>query len=185
MATAKQIAVKALKRLSIVQAGAEPAATDVQDAIEALDAMIAAFEADGFQGDVLPVAPRFEQAFVAMLALRLSGDYNVQPTDVLVRDATRGEEQLRAAFLAVPKSVFDASLVNVRHNSAWIGITAVNPWYKSWVASTDVELYETRLKDGQLYECTQAGLTGTTGPSGYGTDIADGTALWTWRRAAG
>ncbi len=186
MATATQIATQSLKRLGIVQAGETAAAIDVVDATAALNRMLAGFIADGYQGDFSPLDdPRFEQALIDILALRIAPEYNVSPSEIIVRDAARGEAQLDAAYLGVPKSVFDAALVNVRHNSAWIGITAVNPWYKSWVANTDVELRETRAKDGNLYECTTAGLTGSTGPSGTGDSITDGTATWIWRRAVG
>lgn len=185
MATATEIAQKALKRLGLVAAGETASAIDVADGVEALNAMLASFEADGFQGDVLPFDKRFEQGIVAMLAVRIAGEYNATPDNVLERDAERGQSQLEAAYLGVPKSVFDASLVNIRHNSAWIGITAPDMWYKDWLANQEIELRDTRVKDRNLYECTTAGTTGETGPSGTGSDITDGTVTWVWRKVVG
>ena len=185
MASAEQIARKALNRLNVVAAGEEPSSDSLLGAVEALSDMIAAWEAEGLQGDVLPLPKRFEQGVTAMLAIRLAEDFGATPGPVLLRDAERGERQLEAAFLGVPKSVFDASLVNVRHNSAWIGITAPEMWYKDWLANSEIELRATRVKDRNLYECTQAGTTGDTGPSGMDAEIADGTVTWCWRRVVG
>ncbi len=185
MATTTEIATRALKRLGLVQAGDSPAAVDVADASTALTAMLAAFEADGLQGDVLPLDARFEQALVAMLAVRLAEEFGATVGPILARDAERGEAQLNAAFLSVPPSVFEAGLADVFNNSAWIGITRPNTWFKTWVANEDVELRETRVNEGNLYEVTTAGTTGSTGPTGTGSDITDGTATWVWRRVAG
>ena len=185
MATATEIAQRALKRLSVVQSGSTASASDVADAVEALNAMIASWEAEGFQGDVLPIDARFEQGLIAMLAVRLAEDYNVPVGPVLMRDAKRGEDQLDAAFLSVPPSSFDASLVNVYNNSSWIGIQDPHRWYKSWVANEDVDIYETRVLSGNLYEVSTAGTTGSTGPTGTGSGITDGSVTWVWRRVAG
>jgi hypothetical protein len=48
----------------------------------------------------------------------------------------------------------------------------------AWVASTAYLVNDRRLKSGNVYICTQAGTSGTTGPSGTGTNITDGTARW-------
>lgn len=186
MATTTQIATQALKRLGVVQAGESASAVDVVDAAGALNRMLAGFLADGYQGDFSPLDdPRFEQALIDILAVKIAPEYSITPSDIVLRDAQRGESQLDAAYLGVPKSYFDASLVNVRHNSAWIGITAPDMWYKDWAANVDIELRDLRTKDRNLYECTTAGTTGTVGPSGTADAITDGTVVWIWRKVVG
>lgn len=184
MATATEIAQRALKRLSVVQGGSTASAVDVADATEALSAMIAAWDTGWLQGDALPIDARFEAGLIAMLAVRMAEDYNITPGPVLMRDAQRGEEQLNAAFLSVPPSSFDASLVNTYGQSSWFGINNPSMWYKAWTAGEAVNLRDLRVNAGNLYEVTTAGTTGATGPSGTGSGITDGAATWIWRRVA-
>lgn len=61
----------------------------------------------------LPFDAKLEAGVVAMLAVRLSEDYGKPPGPVLLRDAERGESQLRAAFLHVPKAGFDLGLTRM------------------------------------------------------------------------
>ncbi len=58
----------------------------------------------------LPFDASHEAGVVAMLAVRLSEDYGKTPGPVLLRDADRGEERLRAAFTYVPRASFDTAL---------------------------------------------------------------------------
>lgn len=58
----------------------------------------------------LPFDARHEEGVVAMLAVRLAEDYGQTPGPVLVRDADRGMERLRAAFMHVPRATFDFAL---------------------------------------------------------------------------
>jgi len=58
----------------------------------------------------LPFDASLEAGVIAMLAVRLAEDYGKTPGPVLLRDAERGERQLEAAFLHVPKAVFDPAL---------------------------------------------------------------------------
>lgn len=60
----------------------------------------------------LPFDASLEAGVVAMLAVRLAEDYGKTPGPVLARDAERGERQLEAAFLHVPKAKFDAALTH-------------------------------------------------------------------------
>lgn len=185
MATVEQIAERALKRLGVVQAGASASAVDVTDATVALNAMINAWEAQNFSGDVLPLDARFEQAVVAMLAVRLAEEYGRPVGDILARDAELGERQLRSAYFAVPQSVFEAPL---RDNGMNVtdAINAVEPAnYTPWQAGTDYPIRSFVILNGNLYECVTGGMSGATGPSGTGSAIADGAAVWCWRKAIG
>jgi hypothetical protein len=58
----------------------------------------------------LPFDARHEAGVVAMLAVRLAEDYGKTPAAVLVRDAERGEERLRAAFMTILPASFDTAL---------------------------------------------------------------------------
>lgn len=58
----------------------------------------------------IPFDAKHTGGLIAMLAVRLCEDYGKTPGPVLARDAERGESQLRAAFLHVPKATFDMGL---------------------------------------------------------------------------
>lgn len=187
MATATQIATRALKRLRIVAAGQTPSAEAIEDATEALDAMIAAWEATSLSGDVLPLDSRFEQGLVAMLAVRLAGDYGKQPDAVLLRDAEQGQRALDGAFFAVPQQKFDSAVVYTSQDtSPEIIIGTSNTDYAAWEASTAYLVREHVENLGHIYECTTAGTSASSGgPTGTTTGITDGTAVWAFRRVAG
>jgi hypothetical protein len=185
MATVEQISTRALKRLGIPGEGGTLSASEMADAIEALNAMIEAWECDWLSGDTLPLAARFEQGVVAMLAVRLAGDYGVSVNDVLVRDAQRGEQQIQSAFFTVPASRFEGPLKNNGTNVAYAVITTDTENYDPWQSETEYTVRKYATLDGNVYECVTAGTSGTTGPSGTASEITDGTVTWCWRRAIG
>lgn len=50
-----------------------------------------------------------------------------------------------------------------------------------WAASTAYSLADRRSNGGKVYECTGAGTSASSGgPTGYGTGIVDGTAIWSF-----
>ena len=186
MATAEEISTRALKRLGVFGAGESPSSADVSDAVEALNAMIASWEADWLSGDILPLDSRFEQGVVAMLAVRLAEDFGKAPGPVLARDAERGEQQLYGAFFTVPQSRFEGALRSSGTNSTFALIGSEPFSYDAWQADTaySVRMYVSNL--GHLYECTTAGTSASSGgPTGTTSDITDGTAVWVWRKAIG
>lgn len=186
MATSTQICTRALRRLAVIAADETPASADIDAANEALTAMINSWEAEGLTADAVPLDARFEQALVAMLAVRLAEEYGKEPSQVLVRDATDGWNAIRAAFFAVPQSRFDKALKFTGHysmNSYIIGDTDEN--YSTWEANTEYKLREYVTLNGMEYECIQAGTSGSTGPSGTEAEILDGTVYWCFRRAVG
>lgn len=182
MATAEQISTRALRRLNVFAAGESPGADDITSAIEALNAMISSWEADGLSGDVLPLDARFEQGVVAMLAVRLAEDYGATAGPVLVRDAQNGWSQIQSAFFAVPETRFEGALANVGVNVRFALINNPPNNYDAWSANTDYAARMYATLDGNLYECVTGGTSGSTGPTGAGSEIADGTAVWCWRR---
>jgi hypothetical protein len=51
----------------------------------------------------------------------------------------------------------------------------------AWVASVSVIVGEHRTNGGNLYRCTTAGTTASSGgPTGTGGSITDGTAVWAY-----
>lgn len=179
MATATEIATRALKRLSVVGAGETPAAADVSDMTDALNAMIASWEAEGLSGDVLPLDARFEKGVIAMLAVDQAETYGKQPGPILMRDADLGWTQIRSAFLATPEAEFDPALVGTTYR--WQMNGSGN--YLPWVAGQAYCLRDYVINNANIYECITAGTSaGSGGPSGTSSSITDGTIVWCWRR---
>lgn len=186
MATAEDVATRALKRLGLVAAGDSPAAADVADGVTALNAMIAAWEADWLSGDVLPLADRFEQATVALLAVRLAEDFGAAVGPVLARDAENGWRQIQSAFFAVPQSQFENALTNTGTNWTFDQIAGDASNYAAWQASTEYLARQYVTNNQNLYECSTAGTSAASGgPTGATSDITDGTCVWVWRRVMG
>lgn len=183
MATANEIATKALRRLRIVASNQDPAAADQEAAVDALNSMIASWEAYGLSGDVLPLAARFEHGITAMLAVRLAEEYAVPIGPVLARDARDGWQTLVAAFHVVKPMTYEAGV-----QTGYWGFRQLDTSdaadYEAWRASTDYALYTCVYNAGNVYECTTAGTSGSSGPSGTGDAITDGTVTWIWRRAS-
>jgi hypothetical protein len=67
----------------------------------------------------LPFDASLERATVALLAVRLAEDYGKTPGPILLRDADRGEKQLQAAFLHVPRAQFDIALTRTPSQRYW------------------------------------------------------------------
>jgi len=179
MATATEICTRALKRLSVVGAGETPAAADIADMTEALNAMIASWESEGLSGDVLPLDARFEKAVIAMLAVDQAETYGKTPGPILMRDADLGWEQIRSAFLATPEAEFDPALIGTTHR--W-QINS-NRSYQPWQVEHDYNLRDYVINGANIYECITAGTSAASGgPSGTSSSITDGTAVWCWRR---
>jgi len=187
MATATQIATRALRRLNVYSAGENPAAADVEDAKEALTAMLASWESEGLTGDILPLDARFEQGVVAMLAVRLAEEYGKTPGEVLSRDAKQGWDAITAAYFSVPKTRFDDAIVNTGHWYQYgIVVGQEDQLYMPWAASTAYKLRQMVQNGSMIYECITAGTSASSGgPTGTGPEITDGTVTWCWRRVAG
>ncbi len=180
MATATEISSAALKRLRIVEAGGTPAAADTAEANLALDRMIASWETGWLSGDVTPFDARFEAGIIAMLAVRLAGDYGKPVDAVLADDARRGWNQIRAAFLATPEAQFDGALtlMPATRGLPYAQSVAVVP---DWTTQTAYTGRQKVINARNLYELVTEGTSGTTGPTGTGSEITDGTCVWVWR----
>ena len=186
MPTATQIAERALKHLGLVQSGNSASSTDVSDATTALSAMIASWNLNGLSGlpsTAATYADRYEQALVALLAVRLSEEYGATVGPVLAKDAQDGMAQIEAAHFVVPESVFDSALSNT--GPFWAdGLIISEPEnYGAWEALTDYEPRQYVINNENLYECVTGGTSAASGgPTGEAASITDGTVVWIWRR---
>ena len=187
MTTNAVLATRALKRIRVIGAEEDPAAADQADVIQALVDMHASWTADGLTVPGLPLETRFDQAVIAMLAVRVAGDFGRALDEVLVRDARRGERQVKAAFFGVPASRFDDAVKNTGHNySDGIILGQSEENYSNWQASSAYRLREFVINNADLYECITAGTSAASGgPTGNSSFIADGTVTWVWRRIVG
>lgn len=186
MATATEISTRALRRIGAIDALQSPSAADIAASNEALNAMIASWEAEGLSGDYLPIDSRFEQGVVAMLAVRLSEEYGKSPGAVLVRDADNGWNALQAAYFAIPASKFENGLAYSGPYTTlddFILGSETPITFGPWQASTAYSLRVFVSNGANLYELSTAGTSASSGgPTGTGSAIADATCVWCWRR---
>jgi hypothetical protein len=184
MATATEISTRALKRIRRTDSNATPDATDIADATEALTAMIASWEAEGLSGDVLPLDSRFEQAVVAMLAVRIAEDFGATPGPVLLRDAENGWGAIQAAYFAVPETRFEDGVANTGAftNPALYFNGEEDVLSTEWQASTAYYLRAFVINNANRYELVTEGTSASSGgPTGTDASITDGTCVWCWR----
>lgn len=179
MSSSAQIVQRALKRLRLLQPGETPSAEDAADGLAALNAMIAGWQADGLEvtGDV-PLAARFEEGVVALLAVRLAPDYGMDAPGQVLADAQTGLQRLQAAFFTVPTSQFDYALTNSNTQSAPNGCGPVT----QWAQKTAKAVADRVQSNGHIYTCTTAGTTGILRPLGTASSIPDGTVVWAFER---
>lgn len=182
MATPQQIVTRALRRLNVIPAGGTPSAEDVDEGTEALTAMINSWENLNLSGDVLPLDARFEQAVVALLAVRLAEEYGKEPSGLVMRDAEDGMASIRAAFMPVGEARFDYGLVGTSRRLQ----AEVPDIFPEWQPLTAYLLRRYVRNGANLYECVTAGTSASSGgPTGTAAEITDGTVTWCWRRVAG
>lgn len=187
MTTTAVLATRALRRLRVAAIGQEPSAAAQAAAVQALTDMHASWNADGLTVPALPLDERFDQGLVAMLAVRMAGDFGKAPDEIMVRDAINGERQIMAAYFGVPASRFDDALTSTGHNYD-VGTLygQVDDNYSQWKASTAYVLREFVTNNAMLYECVVAGTSASSGgPTGSDEAITDGTVTWTFRRIVG
>lgn len=186
MATATEIATRALRRIRVLSPDETISDADLTACKDALNAMVASWEAGALSGDTLPLEARFEQGVVAMLAVRVAGDYGKQPDPILMRDAERGERALDGAFFAVPQQKFDAGLIYTGQDTTEILLGQTTGDYAAWQASTAYLVRETVTNLGNIYECVTAGTSASSGgPTGTDSEITDDTVTWCFRRVDG
>ncbi len=119
MATAGDVIQTALKRI-LVQASDAPLEPDeYQDALESLNDLMAAYEADGIRlgytpvdnvEDEVTVPAGARRGIIANLAVEISADYGGNITAALTRQASEGMQTMRKLGQATIRSVLPDSL---------------------------------------------------------------------------
>lgn len=181
MATATEIVTKALKRINVISGSEVPDASDMSDGKDALNAMIASWDAEGLSGDTLPLDKRYEQGIIAMLAVRMAEDFGKQVGPVLARDAENGWRALQAAFITPATPTFDYALTRTpsRRYPYTVPIDGTTPWK----ANTTFTLGTLVANNGNIYGCIVAGTSGATGPTGTANNQTDGSCVWNYVEA--
>lgn len=185
MATATEISTKALRRAGIVNAAETPAAHDIAFCNDMLSSMIAAWDCNGLTGEVLPLASRFEEGVIAILAVKAAESFGVSVGPVLQRDADRGERQLLAHFVAIPNLRIDNALLSLPSNDYCRAIPVIDR-VPEWDTSTAYGLGDRVFNGSYIYLCTTAGTSAASGgPASTSASISDGTVTWQFERVYG
>jgi hypothetical protein len=176
MSSSAQITTRALKRLGLVEPGESPAAADAEDALAALNAMLAGWQADGINvSPDVPLPAKHEEGVVALLAVRLAPDYGKEASPQVYADASKGMRRLQADYITPALSRFDLAMTDT--SARWLTtIAATNAWAVS-TAYAEADRVEANRK---IYECIVAGTSASTGngPHSSGAVITDGTVTW-------
>lgn len=112
MTTTATLVGRSLRLIQVIDARQPVKAADMQTAIEALNAMVRRFEADGLAlgwqpvanpSDELPLPPEAEEAVAYNLAVRLAPEYGVDVSPVVASAAVQGmNDLLRDQMVATP-----------------------------------------------------------------------------------
>lgn len=119
MAVVQTIINRALRILGVLDANESPEAVDTQTAIEALNALMVRWEADGVSvgwspvaagSDTLPAPPEAEAAIAYNLAVTLRPEYGKQLAPDVIAMAQNGFARLYADVYSVDYSRMDLEL---------------------------------------------------------------------------
>ena len=111
MATTSAIITRAFRRLNIIRPNASPSATQAQYGLDAFNEMIDSWIGSGVDVTAdLPLAAKYELGLVALLAMRLSGDYGIEPPPQLAIDARDGWLTLQAGYITAPTADYPDGL---------------------------------------------------------------------------
>jgi len=110
MATARDVIIRALRRIGELAAGEIPDATTAQDALAALNRMLASWELRGVRmmppsyalADVMQLPDGQLDAIEENLAVKLAPEFGTDATASLQAEADRGFRALQAAYAVIP-----------------------------------------------------------------------------------
>lgn len=119
MATARDTIKRALRLIGAISSGDEPAAEEAQDALDALNGMMAAFKSLGIDYDHIPLAltdvfpmPEAHRDHVAqMLAVRIAPEYGATPAPIVMGAAASALLALQAAYFVADYSETDPAIL--------------------------------------------------------------------------
>lgn len=121
MTTARDIVTMALKDLSVVESGEEPAGGEATDGLDALNQMLASWIYDGIDlefenlslSSIVPYPDDHIGPFRYNLAVRLAPQFEVQPSVFVVKLADDGYLQLQRNYLDPDELGIDEALRTV------------------------------------------------------------------------
>ena len=123
MSTARDICTRAVRRL-VPDVGQDLSADEAKVVLDALNKMMSAWAANGVDVNhypldlesPFPLDEMFEQGTIALLAMRIAGDFGVVDTAIpagVVRDADEGWAALQAAYIRPGRVRFDRGLTRM------------------------------------------------------------------------
>lgn len=123
MSTARDICTKAVRRL-IPAVGQDLSADEAGIVLDALNKMMSAWAVNGVDVNhytmeletPFPLEEMFEQGVIALLAMRVAGDFGVTDDAIpsgVVRDADEGWSALQATYIQPGKVRFDGGLARM------------------------------------------------------------------------
>lgn len=120
--TARDIIKRALRQIGELQSGEDPAAVDANDALTALNGMLASWDADGLRlglptlalTDTVPLPAGHIDGIVFNLAVTLAPEFGANVSSALGTLATRGRQTLQKVYRYVPKQVVDPTAYRPR-----------------------------------------------------------------------
>lgn len=134
MTTTAKLVSRSLRLIQVINATQPVKAVDMQTGIEALNAMMRRWEADGISlgwqpvdnpSDELPLPEEAEQAVAFNLAVTLAPEYGVEPSALVIAGAMGGmNDLLRDQAVATPiQPILDAPVPdrwgNRWHSALW------------------------------------------------------------------
>jgi hypothetical protein len=176
VSSSAQIVTRALKRLSLVAPGEDPAAADAEDGLAALNAMLAGWAADGINvSPDVPLPAKHEEGVVALLAVRLAPDFGREAPAQVHADADKGMARLQSDYISAPLASFDCALRGMPS----IGLIATAT-VDDWAVSTAYLEFDRVEANRKIYECIVAGTSASSGvgPQANSDEITDGTVTW-------
>lgn len=178
--TSAQIVTAAMRRLTLLTPDESPTANQAASGLSALTAMYSGLAADGINvSPDLPLAAKYEEGLIAMLAVRLAEDFGKMPGQILARDARKGRQRLQAAYIVAPLTTFDVGLLLAPSRPTTFIISPT-----PWAAATAYVVGDQVTNAGNIYECTTAGTSSASGgPTGTSSSITDGTVVWEYIEA--
>ena len=133
--TVSDCCTRALKRLFIIQGGESASAEDAESARAAFEGIVNGWLADGLSvtdsagtaivvadytlASTFPIAEQHFEGVAAMLAVSLAGDFQVEPTRDVQRDAMRGEQRIYADFMPSMLTKIDRALNRLDNSLLW------------------------------------------------------------------
>jgi hypothetical protein len=125
--TMSEVVTAALKRIRVINARKTPDAVTADDGLKALNAMMHAWKGNGVDinhmdldaADDFPLDDEFVQGVIALLAIRLSDAYGMQPAASIVLDAEKCWSALLAEYVSPADATFDNGLTRLTMFRSW------------------------------------------------------------------